>query len=68
MPHDRPMPFIGARCHELRILDEDQTWRILLRIDMDAVIILDVFPKKSAKTPQRVIEVCQRRLRRYDSI
>ena len=68
MPHDRAMPLIGARCHELRVVDEDQTWRILLRIDMDAVIILDVFSKKSAKTPQRVIEVCQRRLRHYDSI
>jgi len=22
MPHSRPMPTIGARCHELRIVDE----------------------------------------------
>ncbi|MEW6058492.1 MAG: type II toxin-antitoxin system RelE/ParE family toxin, partial [Bdellovibrionota bacterium] len=26
MPHSRPMPTIGPRCHELRIIDEDKTW------------------------------------------
>ena len=28
LPHSRPMPTIGARCHELRIQDKDQTWRV----------------------------------------
>lgn len=27
MPHSRPMPSVGARCHELRIVDADLTWR-----------------------------------------
>jgi len=47
MPHSRPMPSIGARCHELRIIDADATWRILYRVDPDAVVILDVFNKKT---------------------
>lgn len=25
LPHSRPMPGIGARCHELRIVDETKT-------------------------------------------
>lgn len=33
MPHSRPMPSIGPRCHELRIQDKDKTWRIVYRID-----------------------------------
>lgn len=36
MPHSRPMPTIGARCHELRIIDETVTWRIIYRLDPDA--------------------------------
>jgi phage-related protein len=60
------MPTIGRRCHELRINDEDGTWRIVFRTDPDAVIILEVFSKKSAQTPKRVIQTCKRRLRDYD--
>jgi hypothetical protein len=29
LPHSRPMPAIGRRCHELRIVDSDVTWRIV---------------------------------------
>ncbi len=68
MPHSRPMPSIGRRCHELRILDEDQTWRIVYRIDSDAIVILDVFSKKTAQTPRTVIDTCKRRLTAYDAI
>lgn len=67
MPQSRPMPSIGKRCHELRINDADSTWRIIYRIDPDAIIILEVFAKKTNKTPKKVIDVCQRRLRHYDS-
>ena len=66
LPHSRPMPSIGARCHELRINDEDIIWRIMYRIDTDAIVILEVFKKKSAKTPKRVLDVCKLRLKVYD--
>jgi len=66
LPHSRPMPSIGARCHELRITDEDSIWRIMYRIDTDAIIILEVFKKKSAKTPKHVLDVCKLRLKVYD--
>jgi phage-related protein len=66
MPHSRPMPGIGRGCHELRIADMSSTWRIVYRIDFDAVIILEVFRKKSRATPGRVIHACRNRLKRYD--
>lgn len=67
LPHSRPMPSIGSRCHELRITDENKTWRIVYRIDDDAVIILHVFDKKTQKTPKEVVENCKRRIRLYAS-
>jgi phage-related protein len=60
------MPGIGSRCHELRINDGDSTWRIIYRTDDDAVPILDVFQKKTSKTPPVLIENCRRRARKYD--
>ena len=57
---------IGTRCHELRIPDRGVTWRIIYRIDADAIVILDAFMKKTGKTPGQVIQTCQRRLRDYD--
>jgi len=66
MPHSRPMPSIGSRCHELRIVDENLTWRIVYRLDSDAVIIVDVFEKKTKQTSKRVIATCKSRLKEYD--
>ena len=67
MPHARSMSSIGRRCHELRIPDGTVSWRIVYRIDPDAIVILEVFSKKSGKTPRKVIEICRQRLRDYDS-
>ena len=67
MPHSRPMPTIGARCHELRIQDAQQTWRVVYRIDEDAIVLIEVFGKKTSRTPKSVVDRCKRRLRDYDS-
>ncbi len=67
LPHSRPMPLIGSRCHELRIDDQNKTWRIMYRIDDDAIVILEVFEKKTQKTPPEVIENCKRRIRLYNA-
>ncbi|MDD5302605.1 MAG: type II toxin-antitoxin system RelE/ParE family toxin [Elusimicrobia bacterium] len=66
MPHSRPMPSIGPRCHELRITDESVKWRIVYRLDSDAIVIADVFRKKTRTTPKEVIAACRNRFRRYD--
>lgn len=68
MPHSRPLPSIGPRCHELRIRDVGRRWRIVYRIDPDAVLIVDVFAKTTRGTPATVIDRCQTRLNRYDEI
>jgi len=67
LPHSRPMPSIGRRCHELRIPDKDHTWRIVIRIDPDAIVILEVFAKTTRETPQDVIDTCKSRLKHYNS-
>jgi phage-related protein len=66
MPQSRPMPSIGPRCHELRITDESAKWRIVYRTDFDAIVIGEVFRKKTQETPKDVIDVCRARFRRYD--
>lgn len=68
LPHSRPISSIGKRCHELRVQDDGATWRIVYRTDTDAILIAEVFKKKSARTPKSVIENCRRRLRQYDDI
>ena len=66
MPQSRPMPVVGPRCHELRVRDAGADWRIVYRLDADAVVILEVFAKKTRATPKTVIDACTRRLKEYD--
>ena len=66
MPHSRPMPVVGPRCHELRIRDAEADWRIVYRAHADTVVILAVFRKTTRATPKPVIDACIRRLREYD--
>jgi phage-related protein len=66
LPQSRPMPSIGRRCHELRVQDAKVIWRIVYRIDTDAIVVVEVFAKKTSKTPKDVIEVCIQRLATYD--
>jgi phage-related protein len=67
LPWSRPMTSIGSRCHELRINDENVNWRIIYRIDTDAIVILDVFQKQTQQTPLYVIERCKKRIQMYDN-
>ena len=66
MPNSRQMPAIGRKCHELRITEETKIWRIVYRIDADAIVIAEVFEKKTTRTPKYVIGNCKARLRKYD--
>lgn len=66
MPHSRPMPVIGPRCHELRVHDADHNWRLIYRVDPDVIVIAEVFDKNSRQTPREVIDLCQKRLWVYD--
>ena len=66
LPHSRPMPSIGRGCHELRVSDDKVSWRIVYRIDEDAIVILEVFSKKTGRTPKSIVDICRARLREYD--
>jgi phage-related protein len=66
MPRSRPMPTLGSRCHELRVNDRNVSWRMIYRIDKDAIVLLDVFNKQTNKTPKRIINLCKKRLKDYD--
>jgi phage-related protein len=68
LPHSRPMPIIGPRCHELRVKDASGEWRAIYRIDAGAILIVDVFHKKTKETPRKVIEDCRKRLRCFDEM
>ena len=68
MPHSRTMPSIGPRCHELRVKDARAEWRIIYRVDPDAILVVEVFSKKTRETPGQIIKTCRRRLREYDMI
>ena len=68
MPHSRAMPEIGRRVREMRVNDREMrlTWRIVYRIDADAILVVHWFEKKAQRTPKSVIDLCKRRLQDYD--
>ncbi len=59
------MPSIGDGFHELRVPDRGLTWPILYANEEDAIVILEVFAKKTSRTPEKVVAACRQRLRRY---
>ena len=67
MPHAEWLPDVGPRCGALRIRDADHHWRIMVRIDLDAILVVEVYPKKSRKIPDEVLQRCKQRLKRYDA-
>ena len=68
LPRSRPMPIIGRHVHELRIVDRGNTWRVVYRVDSDAIVIAEVFAKRTKETPQRIVQLCKQRLAHYDRI
>lgn len=66
MPHSRSMSTIGPGCHELRARDEAHHWRLIYRVDHDAIVVISVFAKKTRQTPREIVAVCRKRLAAYD--
>ena len=42
-----------------------KSWRIIYHVASDALVILDVFSKKTQSTPLQTLEVCRKRLAAY---
>lgn len=66
MPQSEPLPGVGRRCGALRVRDAEHNWRIMYRADSDAILVLEVYSKKTRKIPDEVIKRCKERLSRYD--
>jgi len=66
MPQAEPLPIVGKRCGALRVRDGGHNWRIMYRVDPDAVLVLEVYAKKTRQIPQAVIDRCNKRLQNYD--
>ena len=67
LPHSRPLPSMGSRCHELRVRDRDKNWRLIYRIDDDRILIVEVFNKTTPQIPDEVMTICKKRLSDYDN-
>ncbi len=64
MPLSRPMPSIGAGVHELRLRDRSGAYRVIYGVVTKVgVVLLHGFKKTTEKTPQRNIEIAQKRLK-----
>jgi len=66
MPQSEPLADVCSRCGALRVRDAEHNWRIMYRIDSDAVLVLEVYAKKTRAIPKAVIDRCKRRLKEYD--
>ena len=60
------MPSVGKACHELRVNDKTKTWRLFYFLDSDAIVILEFTEKKTQKTTNATINLCQKRLKNYE--
>jgi phage-related protein len=67
MPQAEPLPDVGPRCGALRVRDAEHNWRIMYRVDSDAILVVDVYAKKTRRIPDEVIQRCKQRLKQYDA-
>ena len=67
MPQAEPLPDVGPRCGAIRVRDAGHNWRVMYRIDPDAILVVDVYAKKTQKIPVDVIDRCKLRLKLYDA-
>jgi phage-related protein len=68
LPASRGLPGVGPRVHELRVEDHETgiSWRIVYRIDPDAILVVHWLEKRTRATPRSVVALCRKRLRGYD--
>lgn len=67
MPHSRPLRVVRKSRYELRIREAGVNWRLVYRIDEDAIVIAGLFRKTSRNATDRLIEISRERLALYDA-
>ncbi len=66
MPLSRPMPTVWIGCHELRIRDRQEIYRIFyVIISRGSIFIPHCFQKKTQATPKKEIQLAQRRIKEF---
>lgn len=68
MPQAELLPDLRRRCGALRIRDAGHNWRIMYRVDADAIVILEIYAKKTRRIPDEIMDRCRERLKRYDIV
>jgi phage-related protein len=68
MPQSEPLTEVGPGCGALRVRDAAHNWRIMYRVDSDAVLVLEVYSKKTQRIPKVIIDRCKQRLKEYDKV
>ena len=66
MPQSEPLMDVCPTCGALRVRDAEHNWRIMFRVDPDAVLVLEVYAKKTRTIPRAVIDRCKQRVKAYD--
>jgi phage-related protein len=66
LPQSRPMPVVGPAVTNCECAMQRRNGESCTANDVDAVVILEVFAKKTRTTPKTIIDTCTRRLREYD--
>ncbi len=66
MPQSEPLTDVCPSCGALRVRDAEHNWRIMFRVDPDAVLVLEVYAKKTRAIPRAVIDRRKQRLKAYD--
>jgi phage-related protein len=60
------MKSIGPGVQELRIEDFPVSWRIIFRVDPEAIVVVSLFEKRGRKTRKADIDLARKRFREYD--
>ena len=67
MPHCRSLRAGGRSCYELRVRDAGVNWRLVYRVDDDAIVVAGLFRKTSWAATGQLIEVSRSRLAQHDA-
>jgi len=68
MPQAEALPDVGPRCGALRVRDANHNWRIMYRIDVEVILVVEVYAKKAQKIPDEILAICKKRLKHYDAV
>ena len=63
----RPCEYVISDICCFCVANKKVRWRILYALTSDAIVILEVFEKKTRVTPKQVLDVAKRRLKKYVS-